>query len=134
MIVRTLVDAFELFPCGVDVRRFVLMSQARHWMVVNENYAFFPRPWTYLDGEVNYHILRWMSEAVLVLLLDKPGTLLDDLIKSFSFAVQPILIEELLGLLEYIGCCQFFIKPMNTMYKTSPFSGNFCTFFLKKSF
>lgn len=66
-----------------------------------------------------------MAEAVLVFAMNKPGAEVDDLINSFAFAVQPILIEELLSLMESIGCCKITIKTMNSLIKTSPFESNF---------
>lgn len=59
-----------------------------------------------------------MSEAILVMIHKKPGMLVQELISSYAFVVQPIVVEEILCLLEIIGCCHICAKPMISMSKT----------------
>uniref|UniRef100_A0A915D9A1 Uncharacterized protein n=1 Tax=Ditylenchus dipsaci TaxID=166011 RepID=A0A915D9A1_9BILA len=99
-LLKTMQSAYDIFPCGIDTRR----------------------PWTLPKGDINFSVLKWMAEAVLVSVHSKPGILVEDLVKVFVFALQPILVEELLGLLQTIGCCTVHAKTMSTMKKTSPFA------------
>lgn len=59
-----------------------------------------------------------MSEAILVMIHKKPGMLVQELITSYAFVIQPIVVEEILCLLEIIGCCYICAKPMKSMSKT----------------
>ncbi|KAI1702838.1 general transcription factor 3C polypeptide 1 [Ditylenchus destructor] len=122
MLLECMCDTFDIFSCGIDTRRYVAMNNAKSWMVITSEYGFFPRPWTLPSGEINYPILRWMAEAVLVAVHSQPGIPMEELEKSFVHAVQPILIEELLSLLESLGSCSVQTKSMKSMVKTSPFA------------
>ncbi|KAI1697843.1 general transcription factor 3C polypeptide 1 [Ditylenchus destructor] len=122
MLLKYMCDCFDVFSCGIDTRRYVAMNCAKSWMVITSEYGFFPRPWTLPSGEINYPILRWMAEAVLVLIHSQPGIPVEELEKSFIHAVQPILLEELLSLLETLGSCSIRTKSMKSMVKSSPFA------------
>ncbi|KAI1704675.1 general transcription factor 3C polypeptide 1 [Ditylenchus destructor] len=110
------------FSCGIDTRRYVAMNSAKSWMVITSEYRFFPRPWTLPSGEINYPILRWMAEAVLVSIHSQPGIPVEELEKSFIHAAEPILLEELLSLLGTLGSCSMHTKSMKSMVKSSPFA------------
>lgn len=59
-----------------------------------------------------------MSEAILVMIHKKPGMLVQELISNYAFVIQPIILEEILCLLEIIGCCHICAKPMKSLNKT----------------
>lgn len=60
-----------------------------------------------------------MAEALLVMIHKKPGILVKQLISTFAFVLQPIVVEEILCLLETIGCCHVHTKALCSMKKTS---------------
>lgn len=55
---KKFIASYEIFPCGIDTRRYVVMNFAKSWMVINQVCGFFPRPWTFMSGEINFSVLR----------------------------------------------------------------------------
>ncbi|XP_018426794.1 PREDICTED: general transcription factor 3C polypeptide 1 [Nanorana parkeri] len=78
--------------CTVDAKA---MSQ--------EN-CFLGRPWRIVDGSLNKPVCKGMLEAVLYQIMSKPGITEKDLVHHYSGVLQPVIVIELLQVLEQIGC------------------------------
>lgn len=64
-----------------------------------------------------------MSEGVLFAIHYKPGIRLDELTNVYSFALSPMLLEEILEILEAAGCVRVHSKYITPVTKASPFKG-----------
>ncbi|XP_069839754.1 general transcription factor 3C polypeptide 1 [Dendropsophus ebraccatus] len=66
--------------------------------------CFLGRPWRIVDGSLNKPVCKGMLEAVLYQVMTKPGITQQSLIQHYNDVLQPVIILELLQVLEHIGC------------------------------
>ncbi|XP_053328074.1 general transcription factor 3C polypeptide 1 isoform X2 [Spea bombifrons] len=66
--------------------------------------CFLGRPWRVVDGSLNKPVCKGMLEAVLYHIMTKPGITETSLLKHYSGVLQPVVVLELLQVLEHIGC------------------------------
>ncbi|XP_056392115.1 general transcription factor 3C polypeptide 1 [Hyla sarda] len=66
--------------------------------------CFLGRPWRIVDSSLNKPVCKGMLEAVLYQVMTKPGITQHNLIKHYNDVLQPVIILELLQVLEQIGC------------------------------
>jgi hypothetical protein len=119
---RQLCLANIIFECGIDVKRFVTIQNAKCWMLTNRQFGFFVKPWTKTSGDLDARNLRWIAEGVMFTVNYKPGILLQEIISVYSFALQPALLMEVAELLENIGCLRICSRQLTKMQKESPFA------------
>ncbi|XP_040212931.1 general transcription factor 3C polypeptide 1 isoform X1 [Rana temporaria] len=65
--------------------------------------CFLGRPWRIVDGSLNKPVCKGMLEAVLYQIMSKPGITEKDLVHHYSGVLQPVIVIELLQVLEQIG-------------------------------
>ncbi|XP_068100737.1 general transcription factor 3C polypeptide 1 [Hyperolius riggenbachi] len=65
---------------------------------------FLGRPWRIVDGSLNKPVCKGMLEAILYQIMTKPGITEKNLLRHYSGVLQPVVIFELLQVLEQIGC------------------------------
>ncbi|CAD5219846.1 unnamed protein product [Bursaphelenchus okinawaensis] len=111
-----------LFPCGIDTRRWVSLDFIIPWMVETKTERFFIRPWTSPDGGVNWPILKWMAEGVLMTVLYKPGMTLEEIKGTYAYVLQPVLIAEIIEFFEYMNIVRVQDTQVKTVKKMSPFA------------
>lgn len=66
--------------------------------------CFLGRPWRIVDGSLNKPVCKGMLEAVLYQVMTKPGITQHNLIQHYNDVLQPVVILELLQVLEQLGC------------------------------
>ncbi|KAM4697792.1 general transcription factor 3C polypeptide 1 [Rhinophrynus dorsalis] len=66
--------------------------------------CFLGRPWRIVDGSLNKPVCKGMLEAVLYHIMTKPGITETDLLQHYAGVLQPVVIKELVQVLEHIGC------------------------------
>ncbi|KAM9305566.1 general transcription factor 3C polypeptide 1 [Gastrophryne carolinensis] len=66
--------------------------------------SFLGRPWRIADGSLNKPVCKGMLEAVLYQIMSKPGITKKDLIHHYNGVLQPVIIFELLQVLEKTRC------------------------------
>ncbi|XP_044159937.1 general transcription factor 3C polypeptide 1 [Bufo gargarizans] len=66
--------------------------------------CFLGRPWRIVDGSLNKPVCKGMLEAVLYQVMTKPGITQHNLIQHYNEVLQPVVILELLQVLEHMGC------------------------------
>lgn len=67
-----------------------------------------------------------MSESILLTVLTKPGILTDELYITFSYALSPVLVRELIDFLIELGCCIVETRKFESCKEESPFgTGSF---------
>lgn len=54
--------------------------------------------YTSVSGIISLPVVRWIAESVLLLVVGKIGIQLKDLLFTYEFAVQPIVIREIVSL------------------------------------
>lgn len=59
VLIEQFIASYNIFPCGIDTRRYVVMKHSRNWMMIHEGFGFFPRPWSLSNGDINCSILRF---------------------------------------------------------------------------
>ncbi|KAM3916587.1 general transcription factor 3C polypeptide 1 isoform 2-T2 [Leptodactylus fuscus] len=93
--------------------------------------CFLGRPWRIVDGSLNKPVCKGMLEAVLYQVMTKPGITQHTLIQHYNDVLQPVVILELLQVLEQMGCIKkcFIEKPT----KVSLFSKSGIPQLFKKS-
>ncbi|XP_077131406.1 general transcription factor 3C polypeptide 1 isoform X2 [Ranitomeya variabilis] len=75
--------------------------------ILNErdlDFCFLGRPWRIVDGSLNKPVCKGMMEAVLYQVMTKPGITQHSLIQHYNDVLQPVIILELLQVLEQMGC------------------------------
>ncbi|CAD5226846.1 unnamed protein product [Bursaphelenchus xylophilus] len=120
-VLKQLTKHNEVFPCGIDTRRWVMEEFTSPWMMSTKSDRFFIRPWSLPDGNVNWPVLRWMSEGVLMTILYKPGLCLEEMKGTYSYVLQPVLLLEIIEMLEHLGVVKLEKKVVPTIKKKSPF-------------
>ncbi|KAM4024518.1 general transcription factor 3C polypeptide 1 isoform 2-T2 [Anomaloglossus baeobatrachus] len=107
----------------------------------NSDCCFLGRPWRIVDGSLNKPVCKGMLEAVLYQVMTKPGITQQSLIQHYYDVLQPVVILELLQVLEQMGCIKkcyiakpakasLFSKPeIPAMYKSSKLSEDFTVFY-----
>ncbi|KAM4631775.1 general transcription factor 3C polypeptide 1 [Discoglossus pictus] len=68
------------------------------------DYHFMGRPWKIVDGNLNKPVCKGMLEAVLYHIMTKPGIPEATLLQHYSGVIQPVIVLELLQVLEQLGC------------------------------
>uniref|UniRef100_A0A158R5M0 CID domain-containing protein n=1 Tax=Syphacia muris TaxID=451379 RepID=A0A158R5M0_9BILA len=126
-ILQELTSATQIFAVGIDCYRYVTASNSTCWLVYTEKVAFFPTPWMMPFGEVyqptvRYSSCLWMSEGVLLTVVDSPGISMKDLQARFAFALQPRMLLDLLNLLIKCGCIEVIRKEQSSCKLKSPFT------------
>lgn len=77
---------------------------------VNSNLKHFrpicivPRPWRYIDGLINRHVLKKMFESIVLYLKTNPNSSFSSISSHFCPVLQPIMTLELLEMLEHLKC------------------------------
>ncbi|XP_063790294.1 general transcription factor 3C polypeptide 1 isoform X2 [Pseudophryne corroboree] len=66
--------------------------------------CFLGRPWRIVNGSLNKPVCKGMLEAVLYQIMTKPGITEKILIQHYNDVLQPVIILELLQVLEQLGC------------------------------
>ncbi|XP_075686174.1 general transcription factor 3C polypeptide 1 isoform X2 [Rhinoderma darwinii] len=66
--------------------------------------CFLGRPWRIVDGSLNKPVCKGMLEAVLYQVMTKPGITQHNLIQHYNDVLQPVIILELLQVMEQLGC------------------------------
>ena len=102
---------------GVDERRWILLKYAEAWTVIIGDKRIAPRPWInaagticiatvryrysvafiVFNGNIDLLFSRWLSEAILMYIVGRPGIKIEDLNFQFETALQRVCIEELVG-------------------------------------
>ncbi|XP_071976894.1 general transcription factor 3C polypeptide 1 isoform X2 [Engystomops pustulosus] len=82
--------------------------------------SFLGRPWRVVDGSLNKPVCKGMLEAVLYQIMTKPGITQHDLIQHYNDVLQPVIILELLQVLEQMDCIRK--RYIETSTKASLFS------------
>ncbi|KAI5091211.1 general transcription factor 3C polypeptide 1 isoform X2 [Silurus meridionalis] len=65
---------------------------------------FVARPWRAVDGSVNRPVCKGMLEALLLHIMTHPGVPEPTLLQHYSRVLQPLVILDLLKVLEELGC------------------------------
>ncbi|XP_075035962.1 general transcription factor 3C polypeptide 1 [Mixophyes fleayi] len=84
--------------------------------------CFLGRPWRIVDGSLNKPVCKGMLEAVLYQIMTKPGITENNLIYHYNDVLQPVVILELLQVLEQIGCIKkrYIEKPTKVTLFSQP--------------
>ncbi|XP_066432234.1 general transcription factor 3C polypeptide 1 [Eleutherodactylus coqui] len=105
------------------------------------NCCFLGRPWRIVDGSINKPVCKGMLEAVLYQVMTRPGITQHDIIQHYNDVLQPVVILELLQVLEQMGCIKkyyiekrtkasLFSKPrIPEMFKSSKISEDLTVFY-----
>ncbi|XP_075421374.1 general transcription factor 3C polypeptide 1 isoform X2 [Ascaphus truei] len=81
---------------------------------------FLGRPWRVIDGSLNKPVCKGMMEAVLYHIMTKPGITKTSVLQYYSGVLQPVIVMELLQVLEHVGCIKK--RYIETSSKVSLFS------------
>uniref|UniRef100_A0A8C5QIN2 Ral transcription factor IIIC subunit 1 n=1 Tax=Leptobrachium leishanense TaxID=445787 RepID=A0A8C5QIN2_9ANUR len=92
--------------------------------------CFLGRPWRIVDGSLNKPVCKGMMEAVLYHIMSKPGITESHLLLHYSSVLQPLVVLELLQVLENIGCIKKYHIENTT--KVSLFSDSVTPQLIKK--
>ncbi|CEF68803.1 Hypothetical protein SRAE_2000345800 [Strongyloides ratti] len=72
-LLNILIQKNLIFVCGIDKRRYISIRHSTDWVVASEErICFMMRPWLNSKGDVNISILKWMSECILLKIIDNP--------------------------------------------------------------
>ncbi|XP_073503906.1 general transcription factor 3C polypeptide 1 [Phyllobates terribilis] len=105
------------------------------------DFCFLGRPWRIVDGSLNKPVCKGMMEAVLYQVMTKPGITQQSLIQHYNDVLQPVIILELLQVLEQMGCIKKCYVEKSTkaslfskaeapaMYTSSKLSEDFTVFY-----
>jgi hypothetical protein len=122
---RSLLELFAqlsiAFPCGVDIKRYVAVDNSLPWLIKTDMHRFSARPWTLPNGSVNWPILRWMSESLIMTIYSKAGILIDELVLLYSCVLSPVLVHELVDFLVALGCCSIEKHGIQSTKLKNPF-------------
>ncbi|PIC37281.1 hypothetical protein B9Z55_015964 [Caenorhabditis nigoni] len=121
-ILADLNEGRQIRLVGVDDHRWVSIEYEACWTVQLGNRRWCPRPWVSPEGSVSLPVVRWIAESVLLLIVGKFGIQMKDVLSTYEFAVQPIAIREIIGLLEHLKCVQIIKKAFPSTKMSSPFS------------
>ncbi|MCJ8748266.1 hypothetical protein PDJAM_G00163150 [Pangasius djambal] len=66
--------------------------------------SFVARPWRVVDGSLNRPVCKGMLEALLLHIMTHPGVPEPALLQHYSGVLQPMVILDLLKVLEELGC------------------------------
>ncbi|XP_060715992.1 general transcription factor 3C polypeptide 1-like [Tachysurus vachellii] len=66
--------------------------------------SFVARPWRVVDGSLNRPVCKGMLEALLLHIMTHPGVPEPALLQHYSGVLQPMVVLDLLKVLEYLGC------------------------------
>ncbi|XP_060755326.1 general transcription factor 3C polypeptide 1 [Neoarius graeffei] len=66
--------------------------------------SFVARPWRVVDGSLNRPVCKGMLEALLLHIMTHPGVPEPALLQHYSGVLQPVVIMDLLKVLEELGC------------------------------
>uniref|UniRef100_A0A1I7TQH7 B-block_TFIIIC domain-containing protein n=1 Tax=Caenorhabditis tropicalis TaxID=1561998 RepID=A0A1I7TQH7_9PELO len=122
IILDDLDDGRQILAVGVDEKRWVRIEYEQCWTVLFGDKRWCPRPWVSPEGTISLPVVRWIAESVLLQIIGKLGILLEDVITTFEFAVQPIAIREIIGLLEELRCIEIIKQEYTSTKLASPFS------------
>ncbi|EGT48614.1 hypothetical protein CAEBREN_25488 [Caenorhabditis brenneri] len=120
-ILKDLEDGRQILSVGVDEERWVRIEYEACWTVILGEKRWCPRPWVSPEGAISLPVVRWIAESVLLLIVGKLGVKLEDVISTYEFAVQPLAIREIIGLLENLECIEIIKKNFKSPKLASPF-------------
>ncbi|CAJ0937124.1 unnamed protein product, partial [Mesorhabditis belari] len=120
-IIEKLRDGFQIIEAGVDTKRYVWHTYADAWTVVVDGKRLCPRPWIQPAGSICLSTARWMLEALLMAVVNKPGIQKKDLQFRFEFALQPVALEQLIKVLTYCECLVENFEAYEAMQFSGPF-------------
>ncbi|KAF5888566.1 general transcription factor 3C polypeptide 1 isoform X1 [Clarias magur] len=66
--------------------------------------SFVARPWRVVDGSLNSSVFKGMLEALLLHIMTLPGVPEPALLQHYSEVLQPVVVLDLLKVLEELGC------------------------------
>ncbi|CAD6190799.1 unnamed protein product [Caenorhabditis auriculariae] len=118
---KILGEGGQIVEVGVDTRRWVSTTFSGAWCVTIENRRYCPRPWVKPTGGLCAATIRWMAEAVLMFVVARPGCPVREIMNSKEFALQHIVLEELITVLEAAKC----LKVEENSYKSGRLSSPF---------
>lgn len=121
-ILSDLDEARLILSVGVDDKRWVSIEYETCWTVQLGDKRWCPRPWVSPEGSISLPVVRWIAESVLLLIVGKLGIQLKDVLSTYEFAMQPIAIREIIGLLEKLGCIEVIKKSFTSTKMASPFA------------
>ncbi|GMT24165.1 hypothetical protein PFISCL1PPCAC_15462, partial [Pristionchus fissidentatus] len=110
-----------VFEGGIDEKRWILMRHVLEWTIDMGGVRCPARPWSLPDGSICLSTLRWMAESVLVAVLVQPGVTLNTLRSRFEFALQPIVLTELISVLEEARCVKTEERQLKELRMEGPF-------------
>ncbi|XP_053333038.1 general transcription factor 3C polypeptide 1-like isoform X1 [Clarias gariepinus] len=70
----------------------------------DEVLSFVARPWRVVDGSLNSSVCKGMLEALLLHIMTHPGVPEPALLQHYSEVLQPVVVLDLLKVLEELGC------------------------------
>uniref|UniRef100_A0A0N5B8E3 B-block_TFIIIC domain-containing protein n=1 Tax=Strongyloides papillosus TaxID=174720 RepID=A0A0N5B8E3_STREA len=122
-LLNVLIKKNLLFVCGIDKRRYISIRYSTDWVVASEERVYFMmRPWLDSKGEVNISILKWMSECILLRIIDNPGISINHLYLTYGTILRPNLVFEILEFLAKIGTVTLERKLVSTTLIQDPFT------------
>ncbi|XP_053377869.1 uncharacterized protein LOC128547945 [Mercenaria mercenaria] len=76
------------------------------------------QPWRKPEGGINKPILKMMLESVLLFIMMNPGSPEDALVKRYAPYLQPMILRNIVDVLEDIGCVtrEFISKTKSTLF------------------
>ncbi|CAI5448942.1 unnamed protein product [Caenorhabditis angaria] len=123
-LLETMSDLYEgrqIIECGVDEKRWTTIEFEHIWKITVLDKKWTPRPWIMPMGGVCLATVRWMAESVLLTIVSKLGIQLSDLHFQFEFAIQPVVLRELIDILETLKCVEVVVKEFVSHKMKSPF-------------
>ncbi|PAV63890.1 hypothetical protein WR25_03270 isoform A [Diploscapter pachys] len=111
----------QIVQVGVDERRWILLKYAEAWTVIIGDKRIAPRPWINAAGTICIATVRWLSEAILMYIVGRPGIKIEDLNFQFETALQRVCIEELIEMLVAAECINIVEEELPDLVVQSPF-------------